>query len=368
MKVLHIIDSGGLYGAEVLLLHLVAAQHEMGMKPVICSIGEPNTADKALELRAESVGISVHRVRMRSGMNLAGAMKILKYASNEEFDVLHSHGYKANILLGFLPRQMRRMPLISTLHGWTATTRYSALAVYGWLDRTSLTYHDAVVAVSETMLEDGRIPAAVRRKLILIPNGIPVVVDATAQDDTVDFCSQGFVIGAIGRLSPEKGFEYLLDAVASLVVDGKDIRLVLIGEGAERQRLEKRVSRLKLADRVHFAGYRENAGRYLTLFNAFVISSLTEGLPITLLEAMKAKTPIIATHVGAIPNALHNGKGGLLVSPKDKVALACAISQIIDNPERAGAQVEYSYRTFINAYTSDRMAERYLDVYRGVTA
>ena len=371
MRVLHIIDSGGLYGAETMLLHLAKAQQVQGIAPVICSIGEPLITQKELEGAAEALGIPVHRVRMRRGMNFPGALGILRFAKAGGFDLLHSHGYKGNILFGAVPAYVRNIPLVSTLHGWTAARAEGVLRLYEQMDRISLRFHNAVVAVSAHMLEDRRIASVVRRRITVIPNGIPVEVSAgmLAPEEVEDFAEfrRGvFTIGAIGRLSPEKAYHHLLEAVGVLCAEGRNIRLVIVGEGPERANLQAQTVRLKLQDRVWLAGYRRGAERYLGLFNVFVISSLTEGLPVSLLEAARARTPIVATSVGAIPDVLRDGQEALLVRPAEPGLLARAIARAMDDPGRASAMADCAYRAFATSYTSERMAEGYLSVYRRV--
>ena len=124
MHILHIIDSGGMYGAEVMLLNLVEEQIRQGLSPVIASIGGVQSGEKPLELEAHKRGFPLKIFRMRPGPNLIGAMEILKYAKSTRCDLLHSHGYKGNILFGFLPKKIRRLPLVATLHGWTSAGNY----------------------------------------------------------------------------------------------------------------------------------------------------------------------------------------------------------------------------------------------------
>jgi len=149
LKILHIIDSGGLYGAEIMLLHLIDEQKKLGLKPVLLSIGRKGIAEKPIEIEASKREIEVHKFRMRSGPNIVWAIKILLFAQKNAFDLMHSHGYKGNILFGFMPKPVRKLPLISTLHGWTSTTGFSKMRVYLWLDSLSLRFIDAVVLVNK---------------------------------------------------------------------------------------------------------------------------------------------------------------------------------------------------------------------------
>lgn len=370
MKVLHIIDSGGLYGAEIMLLNLVQEQIKMGLEPTICSIGEKGIIEKPIESEAIKRGIKVEKFRMAPGPNFLGAFKILRYAKKERFDILHSHGYKGNILLGFIPRSLREIPLITTVHGWTsiATRRFSRMKLYEWLDVRSLRRVDRVVLVNKAMLSNPRLKAAKLNNLTVINNGIPPIADTKLSNDldkkVVDFCKDSFVVGAIGRLSYEKGFNFLIEAIAKLSGEIPNIKLVIIGEGGERGILEKMVSDLGLQEKVMMPGYRETAHKYIPLFNLFVISSLTEGLPITLLEAMQYGVPIVATEVGGIPEVLDKGKAGILIGSCRSDQLRDAVKRVYNDPASIRTMTEKAKDRVQKSFSSHNMASAYYDLYK----
>lgn len=370
MKVLHIIDSGGLYGAEVMLLNLVHEQIKMGHEPTICSIGEKGINEKPFETEAVKRGFKVARFRMMPGPNILGAFKILRYAKKERFDILHSHGYKGNILLGVIPRPLRKIPLITTVHGWTsiATRRFSKMKLYEWLDARSLKHIDKVVLVNNEMLSNPKIRAANLQKLTVINNGIPQIKDINLLKDLdkgiVNFCKEGFIIGAIGRLSHEKGFDFLIEAVAELSADIPEVKLLIIGEGGEKGALEKMVSDRGINDRVMMPGYKDTAHRYFPLFSIFVMPSLTEGLPITLLEAMQYGVRIVATEVGGIPEVLNYGEAGILVKPGDSAAIAESLRSVHKRQSTLKTLVEKAKDRVLNNYSSHKMAVEYNYIYK----
>ena len=362
-------DSGGLYGAEKVLLQLMHEQVKMGTYPCLCSIGEKGVPEKPLEKKASDYGFEVIKFRMRNGLNLLGAWSLIQLAQNRNFEVIHSHGYKGDILLGCIPKSLRRIPLVATLHGWTSTEWLSKLAIYEWLDRKSLRFLDAVVLVNKAMISrlNGRFSDL--NRLRVIDNGLPLAHNYTVEHldgDIMDYCSQGFIVGSVGRLSVEKGYTFLLDAIRKLLSIGLNVRLVIIGEGQERGALEKQVTSQNLAGHVLFPGYREDAGDYIPLFDVFVLSSLTEGLPITLLEAMRAGKPVIAPAVGGIPDVLKDGCSGILVPAKNGTALADALQKLYYDQGLRNSLAENAKITFVDKYSSQRMAEEYKGVYESV--
>ena len=368
MNVLHIIDSGGMYGAEVMLLNLVEEQIRQGLKPVIASIGDKQSAEKPLEVEAFKRNFPIKTFRMLPGPNFIGAWKILNYAKSIKCDILHSHGYKGNILFGLLPKSILRLPLITTLHGWTSSeTPFSRMRLYEMLDSWSLSRMDAVVLVNKGMLTHPRIAGRKDLKIHIVNNGISVgYPDMYPCTDLNLSSGKGLNIVAVGRLSPEKGFDVLLKAIARVVENGVDVSLVLFGEGTWRRKLEKLISLLGLRDRVKMPGFVSNAAATFSCFDLLVIPSLTEGLPITLLEAMRGKIPVIASRVGGIPNVLEDGVGGILVEASNEIGLAEAIRTLAESPVRRSNLAEKAYCLFKQKYSSEQMATAYRQIYNNI--
>lgn len=373
MKILHIIDSGGMYGAEVMLLTLATEHIRMGLTPIIASLGEHDIADKTIEVEAVHRGIRVEKFRMKAGPNYIGAAKVVRFARRIGCCLMHSHGYKGNILFGPLPRMVRGMPILTTVHGYTSTGGLSKMRFYEWLDSLALHCMDTIILVNRAMLEQRRLRHLRRADIQVIDNGIPELpenMDGQEPLDPaiVDFCRAGCVIGSVGRYSTEKGYNYLIEALHVLVQAKIDARLVLIGEGYERSSLETLARELGVAERVFLTGYRPEAYRYIPHFSIYVISSLTEGLPITLLEAMRCRVPVVATQVGGIPDVLQQGECGLLVAPASSHLLAQAMKTLLEDNHRAADLAFRARNRFVTHYTSKAMAEKYLSIYKRLTA
>lgn len=367
-KILHIIDSGGLYGAEIMLLHLMEAQIEFGLDPVLASIGSPDCGDKPIENEARCRGLQVKTFRLRPGPNWIGAFEILRFARGEKVVLLHSHGYKGNILFGLLPRSLRRLPLVSTIHGWTWTGGWNRMLMYEWLDGLSLRFVDRVVLVNKAMSSHPRVKKLRTERVAVVPNGVSFNTTRPSttelRNDIVQFAQQDFSIVSVGRLSPEKGLATLLEVVAGLVQDGHDLRLALLGEGRLRFELQQQAEDLGIAGRVLFAGYVDKAEDYLRYFNLFCLPSLTEGLPMVLLEAMAARVPVAASRVGGIPEVLDQGRLGFLFEPAKSESLRGAIIKVMQQPQLVHEQVEKAARHVAEIYSSQAMAEKYLPIYQ----
>ncbi|MBU5638124.1 glycosyltransferase [Geomonas sp. Red69] len=369
MKILHVIDSGGLYGAETMLLNLMREQVALGLEPILASIGEPGCLEKQIEREGARLGLRVQTFRMRPGPNPAGVLSILRYARREGVDLLHSHGYKGNIFFGLLPRCLRRLPLVSTVHGWTWTGGLNRMLLYERLDALALNGADRVVLVSAVMLQHPRLRSLATGTTAIVENGIagPGEPDQEELDPAlVSFITGGCTIGALGRLSPEKGFDLLLEALAALVAGGLDLRLVILGEGGERGGLEAAARRLGVADRLLMPGYLRDGKRYIPMFGVFAMPSRTEGLPMVLLEAMQAGVPIVASRVGGIPGVLQEGNCGVLVEPGSSAALADGIRAVLGNPAQAAQRVAAAGAMVAERFSSRAMAQKYLSIYAGL--
>jgi len=375
LRILHAIDSAGIYGAETVLLTLAAEQHRRGQEPMLLSIGNPGSAEKPLEAEARRRGLAVMPFRMRDGLNLRGAREIVALAAEQRIDLIHSHGYKSNILLGLLSPVARGRPVIATLHGWTAKSPWSRLGLYRFLDQQLLRRLNSVVLVSERLKSARAVRALDPEKLTVIPNGIELDatpgMGGTSSDELarriIEFGQRvGTVVGAVGRLSAEKNFSALIEAADLALSRGARFGVVLLGNGPEFDSLQENVKDRGLADRVMMAGFVAEARRYIPLFQVLAMPSLTEGLPITLLEALSENLPVIATRVGDIPAVLRDL--GVLVTPGDAEALAEAIYQFVTAPEPYRRAASGGQARVRDQFSAQVMFERYDNTYRRVLA
>ena len=366
MKILHVIDSGGFYGAEAMLVELALEQQNAGINVMVCSIGTPNDTVKPIESVCNKKGIPVFPLRMKAGLNLLGGLEIVRYAKQNKYELFHSHGYKGNILLGILPRFIREIPLITTVHGWTSSGKFTKMKAYEWLDSLFLSRMDAVVLVSHAMLQRKELKGRRFNRLQVIPNGISDTLPVTKKNNTVlqrieTLAKDGAVVGSVGRLSYEKGFDVLLSSFAKILFNIPNCNLVIIGEGKLKKELEKQSVELGISDRVYFFGYVENAGSYISTFDIYVNSSRTEGTPITLLETMRCKVPIIASQVGGNYSLLQKGRLGELFESGNVKQLSMKIENIL--LKKNETKVNLAFDTFQKQHTSKIMALSYFQEY-----
>src|SRR6266542_1794313 len=251
-------------------------------------------------------------------------------------DVLCCHGYKAD-LVGRIAARRAGIPAVAVSRGWTGENL--KVRLYEWLDRVNLRWMDRIVCVSEGQAEK------VRR--LVTPNRVEVIRNAI---DTTRFADvdHGYrqrlhsffatprrrIIGAAGRLSPEKGFGVFLQAARRLAARDASLRFVHFGDGPLRKALESEAEAAGLKDVFVFAGLRPDLDRFLPFLDLMVLPSFTEVLPNVVLEAFAAGVAVVATAVGGTPEVVEDGVSGRLVAPGDPDALAEAIRDVLSCEEQ----------------------------------
>ena len=209
-------------------------------------------------------------------------------------------------------------------------------ALYNRVDRYCLPFYERVICVSEDLQHACRKFGVPELRCLLIENAIDTsrFIRGTERDEAkrrLGLPAGKFTIGAVGRLSEEKAYDLLIRAVDRLIGDGYDVALLIVGEGNQRAKLEALLAELGRGDRIRLLGFQ---GDVIPLFEAmdlFVLSSLSEGLPNVVLEAMALEVPLVATRIAGIPRLIEDGRNGLLVEPGSIDALATAIARTIDD-------------------------------------
>ncbi len=253
-------------------------------------------------------------------------------------DVLCCHGYKAD-LLGLLAARRLGIPVIAVSRGWTGEGL--KVRLYEALDRRVLRWVDKVVCVSHGQAAKVRAAGVPEHKIAVIHNAVRPERFADPEAAYVQRLRGMFrrpprvVVGAAGRLSPEKGFDVLVDAASRLAEDHGGVGVVVFGEGPMRGKLEARVRAACLGDRFLLPGFTPELDRYLPCFDVLAVPSFTEGLPNVALEALAAGVPVVATAVGGTPEVIEHGVTGLLVPPGEANLLADGIACVLsDAPAR----------------------------------
>ncbi len=284
----------------------------------------------------------------------------------EDADVLHSHKFGSNAW-GALLARTARIPLVVHEHNFSQEpSRSRRIIDRRWIASRAR----RVLCVSESVADIERACGVPDRLIELVPNGVRIddAWPRGASRAELGLSHASFTVGIVGRLRPEKAHEVLLEAIAQLAVtQGRDVRLCIVGDGPRSNELQLLAGKLGIAGRVTWAGERRDAATLASAFDAGVICSHWEGLPLAALESMAAGVPLVASAVGGLPTLLE-GDAGLLVPPADPGELAAAIAQLMDDDGRRDAVASAGHRRVAERYSFDGMVRRVQDIYVDVLA
>jgi glycosyltransferase involved in cell wall biosynthesis len=281
-------------------------------------------------------------------------------------DLLCCHGYKAD-LLGRSAARKLGIPVVSVSRGWTAATW--KVRLYEWIDRFCLRFMDRVVCVSDGQAQKVRRAGVAEAQVRVIRNAI--FTDRFGEPDEPGRAFlQGFfarprrlLIGAAGRLSPEKGYCHLVDAAAEVVRAHPDAGFLLFGDGPLHGALARQILQLNLQDHFILAGFRDDLDRWLPNFDLFVLPSYTEGLPNVVLEAFASRVPVVATAVGGTPEVIEDGQSGFLVAPGQAAPLAQRIQQLLGDDRLRQTMGMSGYYRVRDHFTFEAQARQYVKLF-----
>jgi glycosyltransferase involved in cell wall biosynthesis len=295
---------------------------------------------------------------------LAERRALSKLFRRECPDVVHTHGYRIDLLDRRVAAKLG-IPTVTTVHGASKTGGLKG-ALFEWLQRRNYRRFSAVVAVSDPLFAETLADGVPRDRLHLIRNawgGQRAPLSREEARHRMGVASDEQVVGWVGRLIPVKGADVLIRAAALLPRPCPTIALV--GYGPELQRLRTLAVEQGVGEAVRFYTDIRDAGRYFSAFDTFALTSRSEGLPIVMLEAMAARTPIVATEVGGLPDALRGG-AGWLCPPEDPEALALAIHSSLEDRQEAEQRAERGTQRLEKEFSIGSFLDLYEDVYRSV--
>lgn len=336
-KILYVITKSVWGGAQRYIFDLATNLPKNEFEPIVACGGSGLLIDKLKQNNIKTASIPYLERDVKLKNEFLSLIALWKIFRKEKPDAVHLNSTKVGGL-GAITARLAGVPkIIFTAHGWPFKEDRSwpmtaLIWLISWL--TSLFSHHVIVITKsdfESSREFAFLPA---KKFGLIPNGIdenadsPIGREEARKSLGIKLPKDGFLIGTIAEFTKNKGLKYLIESMIHLP---ETIHLVLIGDGEEIKEAKEFSKNLSQGHRIKFAGFRENASRYLGAFDAFALPSIKEGLPYVLLEAGRASLSVIATNVGGIPDIITHGENGLLVKPKDAYQLSRAINSIFES-------------------------------------
>lgn len=324
----------------------------------------------ALADSLEGMGTEVFRVplegRFSPARDLAAVRLVASLLKRARPDILHAHSSKAG-LVGRVAARMAGVPaVLLTVHGSIFHRQHPRWqeGLLAFSERALAGVTDMIITVSEAL---GREIAHREKidpeKIVTVYNGVVPEKFSRGPDREYFGKVTGIpagcrVVGTVARLAPQKGVAGFIRAAALVAKDSGDTAFLVVGDGPLRAGLEQLARDLGLAGRIFFAGERPDVDSIMPCLDVFVLASLTEGLPLSVLEALAARRPVVATRVGGIPEVIRPGVNGLLVDPGDITGLAGSIRGALGDPEGSRAMGERGRETVLERFTVAGMVSR----------
>jgi glycosyltransferase involved in cell wall biosynthesis len=362
MKILHLISSAGMYGAEAVILNLLRTMQDgtdQGFLGVFLNSEHPNTQ---LYDAAVAAGIDAHTIACEGRLDRSVFEKIRSLVRRVGADVVHAHGYKADVY-AYLALRKERIALISTCHTWHDTD--TSDRIYGAIDRCVLRNYDGIVAVSEEVRIRLLKAGAAKEKVRYIQNGIDLrPFDGSSVER--QSAERPMLVGLACRLAPEKGVDLFLQMACGVLAELPNTRFVIAGDGPERAKLEVLIGKMGLGARVDLLGRCEDMPRFFASIDILVSPSRSEGLPMVLLEAMAARLPIVATAVGAVPSVVQDNLTGLLVPASDVSSLARGVIRLLSDRVLRREIGDAAQALIAQEFSAERMTAEYSQLYQEI--
>jgi len=358
LRLAHLIESDGPGGAERVVADLASEFQARGATSVVFL---PEKGDGWLARQLHGTGVTIEYFRINRPFSPACARSLADGFRRHRIDLAHSHEFSMAVY-GAWASWLAGVPHVITMHG----SRYYAARLRRRLAmRAAIAVSGRTIAVSDSLAGNLSQDLRIRRSRIdTILNGVrPSRPTPSTLREELRLADDERLIVSVGNLYRVKGHEYLIDALGMLAANHPRLHLAISGRGDMATALVARARAQGVSNRLHLLGLRSDVPAVLAAADIFVLPSLSEGLPLALLEAMFAACPIIASDVGDVAVALAQGDAGILVAPGDASALARALDLLLSDRTRARQLGERAFRRAGAEYDISHMIRRYRAVY-----
>ena len=365
INVLQLVEGFSLGGAEKKLLELVKCMDQTSFNTTICSLGLGDEIQEEFEKLSE-LGINVMVLPRKRRIDFGLFFRIVRLIRTLDIDVIMTTLFYADVI----------GPLAGKFAGVKAIFSWETISAPEWLIMRRLwpymfaiRFCNRVISVSRAtaqfLVEKRGVPS---NRIMIIPYGVDLSKYHIGTEKGIlkqlGIRKKDPVIGMVGRLHPQKGHQYLVEAAKDIVLKYPNTRFLIIGDGKLRNELEKKVKAEHLEDNILFLGFRDDVAELLRAVDIFTLPSLYEGLPNVALEAMACGKPVVATPADGSKEAVIDGETGLLVPMKDSRRLCEALSYFIENPEIAREFGRRGRKRVEKEFSLETQIKRFEDLYR----
>jgi len=364
VRILHVTLNMGFGGTEQVIRQLVSnLDRSRYHNEIACIDGTIGATGKDIEANH---GIKHHVWQRAPGCDLRTILWLRKLIKSGRFNIVHCHQYSL-YAYGWFAHWGTRAKVVFTEHGRFHLDKHRKKARFlnPFIARTSHKLVTISSATRDALVEYEYLPL---ERISIIYNGISQLTVCKQKRlflrEELGISPGETVIGTVARVDPVENQALMLRAKRALLDQGFRVKLILVGDGPERQNLEKLVTELQLETSVIFTGFQSQPADYLSLMDIVLLPSFTEGTPMTLLEAMRLGIPAVATRVGGTPEIVTEGETGLLVESNDLTGFTSAIQLLLENPDRRWTIAQQAKRTFEERFSAHQMVEQYEYCYR----
>lgn len=368
LRVMHFIESGGLYGAESVIMNLSREMRgDQRFEPVIGCIVQHADERVALADLAAANDIEAHRLLIANWRVWLDLPRVARQLRALKIDILHCHGYKPAVFAYVIAR-LTGIRILTTCHLWyfDADAPFK-MRMMVRIEKFLYRRWPLVIAVSDKIRDILQANGVKPERLRVIPNGIPIGDYSTDMRGAASAVRPLQVLN-VARLTQQKAQGDLITAAALVRRERSDVKFTLVGDGELRGQLARQIESESLGDCVELTGFRADVTRVLQAADVFALPSHDEGMPISLLEAVAAGVPVIATAVGDVPKLIRHEDTGLIVAAGDPAGLARAILRVAADRDAALARAARARRLLIEGYSSSAMFSGYARAYQDVAA
>tara|TARA_R110001592_G_C13051053_1_gene740160 strand:+ start:73 stop:1194 length:1122 start_codon:yes stop_codon:yes gene_type:complete len=365
LNVLQFICSTGFYGAERWVLALVNHLDSSHVRSdlVVTQEGECKELKIVQQFNVENG--QTFELPMAHKFDFSVVDKLVELIKKRDIDVIHTHGYKSDIL-GIWAARKANIKVVVTPHGFPAHIDFK-LKCFIWFGCQSLRFANKVVPLSTQLMEDVKGFGVPKSKISYVQNGVDLSEVEAQRKLPIksDFPNNGVKrIGFVGQMIKRKNIEHVLDVFESLSKQYDNIELYLLGDGESRQGLEQYTETLNSKNKIHFLGFRDDRLEWLQSFDLFVMTSLLEGIPRCVMETMAMGVPVAAYNIAGVDQLITHKETGLLADLNDKVALEEHWETLLFNDE-VSENIIINAKDFVyKHYSAQRMANEYTDIFQ----
>ena len=366
-RILHLCAANYFGGPEKQIIEHLKRIDKGRFNPVVVSLYSKKN-NCPIYARVRDAGIRNYSVPMSSPNDVFSLFHLIKLVQKEKSDLICSHGYKPTVM-GWVAAKKTGLPIIAFSRGYTSENK--KVKFYEYLEKLTLKRVDGIITVSAAQKEKLEFLGISSTRKWVVHNAVSTAGAEEINDKSFRdaFLKQYHLPNectlavSAGRLSPEKGHRFLIEAIGLLNGKARDTYFVFCGDGVNLTNLKEQVRRIGVDDKCRFVGFRKDINRIFRIMDFLILPSLTEGLPNVVLEAFACKKPVLATWVGGVPEVVEHKINGILVRPGCPDALVQGIQLISACKDSRIKMGENGYSRVKEKFSFERQNEQLEDIY-----